>query len=242
MFTLFIKELSGFFSSLTGYVVIAVFLITNSLFLWVFPGDYNIIDRGFAGLDTLFFLAPWIFLFLVPAVTMRFFSDEQRSGTIELLFTRPLTRYQIILAKYFAGIVLVLFSLLPTLVYFVTVGIYGKPAWNLDTGAFWGSLIGLFFLAAVYVAIGVFASALSKNQIIAFLVAVLMSFFFFVGFEAVSTLEFWGHFGNVIDKLGINAHYKSVSRGVVDTRDVVYFLAVGTVFVFSTKVLLDKKL
>lgn len=242
MLTLLKKELASFFSTITGYVVIIIFLALNGLFLWVFPGEYNIIDRGYAGLDTFFFLAPWIFLFLVPAVTMRFFAEEHRNGTIELLFTRPLTKMQIILSKYFAGIALIIFSLLPTLIYFITVGIYGKPQWNIDTGAFWGSFIGLFFLAAVYVAIGVFASSLSKNQIIAFLIAMLFSFFFFIGFEAVSTLDFWGQFGNTIDKTGINAHYKSVSRGVLDSRDIVYFITLSALFLISTKFIIEKKL
>ncbi|MCF6365468.1 MAG: gliding motility-associated ABC transporter permease subunit GldF [Bacteroidales bacterium] len=236
----FKKEVTSFFGSLTGYIVISIFLIANSLFLWVFPGEYNVLDSGYANLDTLFFMAPWIFLFLVPAVTMRLFADEKRTGTIELLFTRPLSELQIVLAKYSAGIALVLFSLIPVLLFFITVGFLGDPAWNIDTGAFWGSFIGLFFLAAVYVAIGVFASSVTDNQIIAFLTAMIISFFFYIGFEAVSNLELWGNFSNTVDKLGINAHYKSMSRGVLDTRDIIYFVTVSLIFLLSTKAVLEK--
>lgn len=238
---IFKKEVTSFFSSLTGYIVVAVFLITNSLFLWVFPGEYNVLDSGYANLDTFFFMAPWVFLFLVPAVTMRLFADEKRIGTIELLYTRPLSNLQIILAKYFAGLALVIFSLFPALIFFISAGLLGDPAWNIDTGAFWGSFTGLFFLASLYVSIGVFASSLTENQIIAFLVSMLISFFFYIGFEAVSNLDFWGNFKEIIDNLGISAHYKSMSRGVLDTRDIIYFVAVSSIFIVTTKFVLEKR-
>jgi ABC-2 type transport system permease protein len=235
------KELASFFGSFTAYIVIAVFLIANSLFLWVFPGEYNVLDSGYSNLDTMFFLAPWIFLFLVPAVTMRFIADEKRSGTIELLFTRPLSDMQIVLAKFFAGVLLVLFSLSPTLIFYVSVGLMGETSWNIDTGAFWGSFIGLFFLACVYVAIGVFASSLTENQIIAFLLAMIISFFFYIGFEAIANLELWGEFTLKIENIGINYHYKSVSRGVLDSRDAVYFFMLSFIFLFSAKTMLEKR-
>jgi len=238
---IFKKEVTSFFSSLTGYIVVAVFLITNSLFLWVFPGEYNVLDSGYANLDTFFFMAPWVFLFLVPAVTMRLFADEKRIGTIELLYTRPLSNLQIILAKYFAGLALVIFSLFPALIFFISAGLLGDPAWNIDTGAFWGSFTGLFFLVSLYVSIGVFASSLTENQIIAFLVSMLISFFFYIGFEAVSNLDFWGNFKELIDNLGISAHYKSMSRGVLDTRDIIYFVAVSSIFIVTTKFVLEKR-
>jgi ABC-2 type transport system permease protein len=241
MWTLLKKELAGFFSSLTGYVVIIVFLAANSLFIWVFPGDYNVLDSGYANLDTLFFMAPWIFLFLVPALTMRMFAEEKRAGTIELLYTHPIGKLEIIFAKFFAGILLVLFSLLPTLVYFLTVVWLGKPVGNIDTGAIWGSYIGLFFLASIYVAIGIFGSALTENQIVAFTVSMILSFFIYMGFDAVSGLEIWGHSGDIVEKLGINAHYKSLSRGVIDTRDVAYFLTVSALFIVITKTVIEKK-
>lgn len=241
MYYLFKKELASFFSSLTGYIAIIIFLLANSLFLWVFPGEYNVLDSGYSGLETLFFIAPWVFLFLVPAVTMRLFAEEKKSGTIEIIYTSPLSESQIVLSKYFAGICLVLFSLLPALVYYVSVGIMGSTPWNIDSGAFWGSFIGLFFLSAVYVSIGVFASSISENQIISFLTAMIISFFFFIGFEAISSLQVWGNFGNLIDNLGINAHYRSMSRGVIDSRDLVYFIAVSAIFILSAKYVLERK-
>lgn len=240
-YAVFLKEISSFFGSLSGYIVISIFLIANSLFLWVFPGQYNVLDSAYANLDTFFLMAPWIFLFLVPAVTMRLFSDEKRTGTIEILYTRPLSNLQIILSKYLAGISLVILSLVPTLIYFVSVGLLGDPVWNLDTGAFWGSFIGLFFLAAVYVAIGVFSSSITENQIIAFLTGMILSFFFYIGFEAISALEFWKGFSGAVENLGINAHYKSMSRGVIDSRDVIYFVSISLLFIMSTKLILERK-
>ena len=240
MFTLFKKEISSYFGSLTGYIVITVFLCTNSLFLWIFPGEYNVLDSGYSNLDTLFFIAPWIFLFLVPALTMRLFSEEKRSGTFEILYTKPISVMQIIISKYLAGVVLVLFSLIPTLIYFITVYYLGKPVGNIDIGATWGSFIGLFFLAAVYVAIGVFSSSLTENQIVSFLISMLLSFFIFIGFEAISSLNFFGNNGDIIENFGINAHYKSISRGIIDSRDVMYFVFVSTVFIFSTKIIIEK--
>lgn len=239
-YVVFKKEIASFFGSLTGYIVVAIFLIANSLFLWVFPGEYNVLDSGYANLDTLFFMAPWIFLFLVPAVTMRLFADEKRTGTIELLYTRPLSDMQIILAKYSSGIALVIFALIPTLIYFITVGLLGETLWNIDTGAFWGSYIGLFFLATVYVAIGVFSSAMTDNQIIAFLTAMIISFFFYIGFEAISNLDLFVDISNVVENIGVNAHYKSMSRGVLDTRDIVYFVAVSAFFLVLTKAILSR--
>ena len=241
MFTLLKKELRGFFSSITGYIVIIVFLVANSLFMWIFPGDFSVLDAGYANLDPLFILAPWIFLFLVPAVTMRLFADEKKSGTIELLLTRPLTDLKIISAKYLAGLLLVLFSLIPTLIYFVSIYMLGNPVGSIDTGGTWGSYIGLFFLAAVYVAIGVFSSSLTENQIISFIIAVVLSFIFFIGFESLSGLAAFQSIQGIIVNLGINEHYISMSRGVIDTRDMVYFLGVITGFIFLTKLVLESR-
>ncbi len=241
MLQLLKKEITGFFSSLTGYVVIIVFLLLTGLFLWIFPGQFNILDAGYASLDSLFIIAPWVFLFLVPAVSMRLFADEKKSGTIEFLFTQPLTEMQIVLAKYFAGLSLVIFSLIPTIVYLITVYYLGKPVGNLDLVGITGSYIGLFFLAAIYVAIGVFSSSLTENQIIAFLIAVFLSFFFYIGFEAVGSLNFLNPVSGIIIELGINEHYKSISRGVIDIRDIVYFLSVITIFIFLTKMVLESR-
>jgi ABC-2 type transport system permease protein len=241
MFTLLKKEVRGFLSSLIGYIVITVFLLINGLFLWVFTSDFNILNFGFAGLDGLFMIAPFVFLFLIPAITMRSFADERRSGTIEFLLTKPLTDTQIILAKYFAGVVLVIFSVLPTLVYFYSVYQLGLPKGNIDTGGMWGSYIGLLFLGAGFVSIGIFASSLSNNVIISFIVAVFMCLFFYVGFDFIHSLEMFGPVDLFIKSLGINAHYTSMSRGVIDTRDVVYFVSLIAFFVLLTRLSVESR-
>ncbi|MFT3738286.1 MAG: gliding motility-associated ABC transporter permease subunit GldF [Breznakibacter sp.] len=241
MIALLKKEIAMFFSSLTGYLVVTVFLLVSGLLLWVMPGDLNILFGGYASLDALFFLAPWIYLFLVPAVTMRLFAEEKRAGTMELLLTRPLGELQIVTAKYLAGVALVFISLLPTLFYYWSVGQLANPVGNIDTGATWGSYIGLFFLASVYVAIGVFASSLTDNQIVAFVLAVLLCFLFFYGFEAISQIPGLKNGRDAFVFLGINEHYKSVSRGVVDSRDVVYFLSVVVLFIWGTKTVISSR-
>ena len=241
MITLLKKEISGFFSSLIGYIAIIVFLLINGLFIWIFHGELNILDGSYATLDSLFFLAPWVFLFLVPAVTMRLFSEEKRTGTIELLLTRPLSDMQIIFAKYLAGLTLVLFSILPTLLFFLSVYLLGNPVGNIDTGGTWGSYIGLFFLAGIYVAIGVFASTLTANQIVAFICAMIICFLFYLGFDALSQLESLKSFDNIILSIGIDDHYKSMSRGVVDSRDVIYFISVIFGFLYLSKVSIESR-
>jgi ABC-2 type transport system permease protein len=241
MFTLLKKEVRGFLSSLIGYIVIAVFLLINGLFLWVFASDFNILDFGFASLEGLFMMAPFVFLFLIPAITMRSFADEHRSGTIEFLLTKPLTDLQIILAKYFAGVLLVIFSVLPTLIYFYSVYQLGLPKGNIDTGGMWGSYIGLLFLGAAFVAIGLFASSISGNTIVSFIVAVFMSLIVYVGFDFIHSLDLFGNVDLFIKSLGINAHYTSMSRGVIDTRDVVYFVSLITVFILLTKLSIESR-
>ena len=235
MITLFRKEISSFFSSLIGYIVITVFLLINGLFLWVFPLEFNILDFGYASIENLFMLAPIVFLFLIPAITMRLFADEKKSGTIEILLTQPLTDLEIILAKYFAGLVLVLFSLLPTLIYFFSVYQLGLPPGNIDTGGMWGSYIGLLFLGASFVAIGLFSSSITDNQIVSFIIAIFLCGFLYIGFEFIYSLDLFGNIDLFIKSLGINAHYTSMSRGVIDTRDVIYFLSVIALFIILTK-------
>lgn len=241
MYTLFRKEISGFFSSLTGYIVIIVFLIINGLFIWIFPGVNNVLDSGYASLDSLFSIAPWVFLFLAPAVTMRMFSDEKKSGTIELLLTRPLSDFQIIFAKFLAALSLVLFSLLPTLIYFYTVYKLGNPIGNIDTGGTWGSYIGLFFLAAIYVSIGIFSSLVTDNQIIAFVVGMLLCFVAYIGFDYLSEIGAFKSINSFVINLGINEHYKSMSRGVIDSRDMIYFMSVIAFFLIITKTKLQSR-
>lgn len=241
MFSLFKKEINGFLNSFIGYVVMIVFLLVTGLFLWVFPLEFNIPDFGFAGLDGLFILAPFVFLFLIPAITMRSFADEKKSGTLELLMTQPLTDLQVILAKYFAGVVLVVIALLPTLVYYISVYLLGLPPGNLDSGSIWGSYIGLLFLGASFVAIGIFASSLTDNQIVSFILAVFISFFLYMGFEFVYNFVISGKTGLIIESLGLNAHYSSISRGVIDTRDLVYFVSVTALFILLTKISLESR-
>jgi len=241
MFALLKKEISGFFSTITGYLAIVVYLLMNSLFVFVFQGDYNILDGGYADLRPLFMLSPWVFMFLVPAITMRLFAEEKRTGTIELLLTRPLTELQIVLAKYFAGLLIVLFSLLFTLIYFYSIIRLGDPVGNIDLGGTWGSYIGLFFLAAIYVAIGLFSSSITENQIVAFIIGMMICFFFYFGFEAMSTLGIFAKVQSSIVSFGINEHYSSVSRGVVDTRDLIYFVSIIAVFIFFTKTVLESR-
>jgi len=234
MISIFRKELRSFFSNATGYIVIGVFLLLTGLFLWVIPGQYNIIDAGYANVDGLFYLAPWLFLFLCPAVTMRLFAEEKQTGTWELLVTKPLSRLQLVLGKYFAGWVLVALALLPTLIYYFSVSYLAEPAGNIDSGAFWGSFIGLFFLTGVYVAIGTFSSSLSNNQIISFVVALVLSFFFYYGFDLLASFFTSGQAIQYLESIGINSHYKSMSRGVIDSRDVIYFVSVSVIFILAT--------
>ncbi len=241
MFTLFKKEINGFLDSLIGYIVIFVFLLLLGLFLWVFPLQFNILDFGFANLDGLFILAPFIFLFLIPAITMRSFADEKKSGTLELLMTQPLTDTQVILAKYFAGVVLVIFSLFPTLIYFISVYHLGLPPGNLDVGSIWGSYTGLLFLGITFVSIGIFSSSITDNQIISFIIAITLCFFMYMGFEWIYTFIVSGTVGLIIESLGINAHYTSMSRGVIDTRDLIYFISVSVFFLLLTKLSLESR-
>lgn len=241
MFTLFRKEILSFLNSLIGYVAIVVFLVINGLFLWVFPAGFNVVDYGYASLDNFFVLAPFVFLFLVPAITMRTFADEKKSGTIEIIITRPITDFQIIMAKYLAGIVLVIFSLLPTLIYVISVYQLGLPKGNLDFGGLWGSYIGLLFLASAFTSIGLFVSSITDNQIVAFISGLVICGFAYIGFDLVADMALVGNVSLFIKSLGIQEHYLSMSRGVIDTRDVIYFLSVITIFFLLSKISLESR-
>ena len=238
---LFNKEIQGFFSSLTGYLVIAVFLAVTGLCLWVFPGVLNIPESGYASLESLFYIAPWVFLFLVPAITMRSFSEEIKTGTIELLLTKPISEWEITFAKFLAAATLVLISLTPCVVYIISVWRLGSPPGNLDTGATYGAMIGLLLLGAVYASIGTFASSLSDNQIIAFIAAALTCFVFYEGFDALAKLFESAALQDFVSYLGIKEHYNSISRGVVDSRDLVYFFGVTLVFLLLTQLKLQSR-
>jgi ABC-2 type transport system permease protein len=217
---------------MVAYVTIGAFLLVMGLFLWVFP-ESSILEYGYAGLDSLFSTAPYLFMFLIPAITMRSLAEERKEGTFEILATRPLTDWQIILGKYLACLAIVLFALAPTLIYYYSVYNLGLPQGNIDTGAVIGSYIGLFLLGGVFVAIGLFASSITSNQIIAFTIAVFLCFIAFSGLDSLSSLLSLQNLG--LQNFGINQHYQSISRGVLDTRDMLYFLSFIALFLVTTK-------
>ena len=234
------KEITLFFSSLAACITLGVFLLTTGLFLWVFP-DSSILENGYANLDGLFAITPYTFMFLIPAITMRAIAEEQREGTFELLATRPITDWELILGKYFACLVVVLFALIPTLIYYISVYQLGVNKGNIDTGAIIGSYIGLFLLGGAFTAIGIFASSTSRNQIVAFIVAVFLCFFAFSGFDAISQILSLQAIAPYLSALSINEHYQSISRGVLDTRDLVYFLSFITLFLVVTKTIIGSR-
>lgn len=217
-----------------AYITIGIFLLAAGLLLWFFP-DTSILDYGYAELTGFFSLAPFLFMFLIPAICMRSFAEERREGTYILLATRPLTDWQIISAKYFACLVLVVFSLLPTLIYYWTISELAMPSGNVDTGAIIGSYIGLLFLGAAFTAIGVFSSSITKNQVIAFAIAVFLCFILYNGFDAMAKMELLAALQDFFVFLSANEHYQSISRGVLDTRDAVYFLSLVILFMLLTR-------
>jgi ABC-2 type transport system permease protein len=249
MFVLYLKEIRSFLSSLIGYIAIGVFITLIGIFMWIIPtdsGGSNVLDNGFANIDPLFYIAPWVYLFLIPAITMRSFSEEKKVGTIELLLTRPLTDLQIVLAKYLAGLTLVFISLLPTLIYYYSVHVLSMKqssgvVLGVDTGGMWGSYIGLFFLGAGFVSIGGFASAIAENQVIAFIIALLLCFFCYIGFDFIAESGLFGKYDAFFKGLGINDHYLSMSRGVIDTRDMIYFISVIILFNLLTRLVLESR-
>jgi ABC-2 type transport system permease protein len=241
MRSIFFKELNSFFSSIVGYVAILIFLIACGLFLWIIP-ETSILEYGYASLEQYFKLAPWFLMLLIPAVTMRSFADEFRSGTIEWLSTKPLKELDIILGKYFASLALVAFALIPTLVYVFTISNLSAIPNNLDTGSIIGSYIGLLFLATGFTAVGVFCSSLTNNQVVAFLIALFSCYLFYVGFEALSKIpSFTGGIDYYLSMVGMSFHYNSISRGVIDTRDVTYFTSVVILFVALTRISLNRR-
>jgi ABC-2 type transport system permease protein len=242
VFALFKKEISSFFGSLTGYIVVIVFLVASGLFLWVLPGsDYNILDNGYADLGGFFLLAPWLFLFLIPAVTMRMFAEEQRTGTIELLLSKPITDLRIVAAKYASAVVLAFAAIIPSAVYFLSLWLLAAPAGNVDTAGTLGSYFGLLFLCSGFASIGIFSSVLTGNQLISFIIAVILSFFFYSGFEFLAGISGPGGISNLLSCAGMSNHYESLSRGVIDTRDVVYFITLTLAFIFLSRFMLEKR-
>ena len=240
MFQVLSKEFNGFLNSLIAYIVIGVFLTAIGLLMWVFP-DTAVLDYGYADMDTLFLMGPYVFIFLVPAITMRTFAEEKKAGTIELLLTKPVTDWEIILGKFFANFLLVLFAIAPTLLYYYTVYILGSPPGNIDTPGVIGSYIGIAFLAAVFCAIGVFASSVTRNQIVAFILAAFLCFLTFLGFDSISSLPLWSGEALLIKQLGILYHYDTMRKGLLDTRDIVFFLSMVFLMLSLTKVILGSR-
>lgn len=247
MRSIFIKEINSFFSSIVGYVALLIFLVACGLFLWVIPNS-SILEYGYASLDRFFELAPWFLLLLIPAITMRSFADEFRAGTIEWLSTKPLRDTDIILGKYFASLALVVFALLPTLIYAFTIDnlstlvINGEVIHVVDWGAITGSYIGLFFLAASFTAIGVFCSSLTNNQVVGFLVALFACYLLYSGFDSLSKIPAFAEgIDYYLSMVGMAFHYTSISRGLIDTRDVIYFLSVIILFISLTRLSLNRR-
>ena len=243
MWTLYKKELRGFFSSLTGYLTIGVFLVLTGLMLWVLKSDFNILDYGYAGMDGLFLIGPFLYLFLIPALTMRTLAEERRGGTIEMLLTRPLGDWTVVWAKFLAAWTLVFISLLPTLVTYFSVYALGDPVGNIDTGSVAGSYIGLLLLGGAFTAIGLFCSSLTSNQIVSFILAAVLCATAYLGFESLYNMSLFGGGADLfVKRLGAAHHYESISRGVVDTRDVLYFASVMALFLMATRLVLQSRL
>lgn len=240
MFALFFKEIKSFFTSILGYVIAGVFLVLTGVFVWVLRG--NVFEGGRSTLQIFFDIAPLLFLILIPAITMRMFSEERRSGTIELLFTQPISDVKIIAAKFLACEALLLIVLLPTLVYFWSVWSLGMPDGKIDVGATWCSYLGLFLLGTIFVSIGLFASSITKNQIVAFLLAALFCFLMHYGFNFIYDLDFLGSTGYLVKKIGIEHHYSYISMGVIDSRDIIYYVTVSFLFLLGARIsLLSRK-
>jgi len=234
------KEINGFFSSLAAYISMAVFLLVTSLFLWVFP-DSSILDFGYAGLDSFFNIAPYLFMFLIPAITMRSLAEEQKDGTFELLATRPLSDWQIVIGKFLASLLIIVLTLVPTLIYYISVYQLGISKGNIDTGSVIGSYLGLILLGGAFTSIGLFTSSFGKNQIIAFTLSVFLCFVTFSAFDSISKVISLQSFESILTSLGINQHYQSISRGVLDSRDFIYFLSFAGLFLLLTKTVLGAR-
>ncbi|TPN83502.1 gliding motility-associated ABC transporter substrate-binding protein GldG [Aquimarina algicola] len=239
MIALIRKEINTFFSSAVGYLVVTIFLILNGLFLWVFRGQYNILDSGFADLSPFFEIAPWILLFLIPAVTMRSFAEEKKQGTLETLLTKPISNIQLTIGKYFGSLFLIIIAMIPSLLYIITLHQLSKPVGNLDVGSIVGSYVALFLLASSHTAIGVYTSSLTKNQIVAFLISLFVCFIFYFG---LSSLADYGVLSatNSLEQLGMQLHYERMSLGVLDTRDIFYFLGITIFFIALTIINIKK--
>lgn len=239
MWFLFRKEITDFFSSVSGYLVLVVFLIFNGLFLWVLPGVMNIPEGGVASAEGFFRVTPWLFLFLIPAITMRSFAEEKQNQTLSLLLTRPLPRASIVGAKFLASWGVVFFALVPCGVFFVSLWILGNPSGNLDAGAILGAFLGVLFLGGLLVSVGIFASSATSGSVVSFIVALVVGFFLWQGFDLLASLPYMNPVAPGLLVWGIPDHYASISRGVIDIKDVFYFVGAAFFFLLLTTLRLD---
>jgi len=233
VFTIFQKEIGSFFNSLVAYMVMAVFLIAVGLIVWVFP-DSNVLDYGYADLNAFFSLAPYVLLFLIPAITMRSLAEESRTGTLELLLTKPIKNWELILGKFLANWILVLLTILPTILYYISIYKLGNPVGNIDSAAVFGSYIGLFLFSGVLVSMGIWSSSLNENQIVAFILGVFLSFIWYIGFGSISTLLGSGFAADIFSWTALDEQYRALGKGLVDSRNVIYLLSLMVFFLFMT--------
>lgn len=240
MINIYLKEIGQYFYSLIAYIVISVFLISMGLILWVFP-ETSVLDYGYAEMDSFFNLSPYILMFLIPAITMRSFSEEYKTGTIELLYTRPYTDWSIIMGKYLSSLTVIILAIVPTITYYISLYNLSQPIGNIDTSGIIGSYIGLVLLSAVFCAIGIMCSSFTENQIIAFIVGVFVSFIVYSGFRSIAGIDVWLSSSSVLDQLGIVFHYESLSKGVIDTRNVIYFCVSSFLFLLYTWFILSRR-
>jgi len=241
MIAIFRKEISVFFSTLIGYLTIGIFLLINSVLLWSDFSDINILSYGYADMDVFFFTAPFFFLLFIPAISMRVFTEEYSSGTIETLITKPINALQIVIAKFLAVFVLVLFAILPTLIYVVSIYYLGESVGNLDLAGIMGSYLGLVFLCALFSSISVFSSSLASNQIISFVLSILLSTLFYFGFDELSERSFFQNFDLIIQQIGISFHYEMMSKGLVKLSDIIYFVSVTILFIKLTELIISQR-
>jgi ABC-2 type transport system permease protein len=240
MLTIFKKEINQFLNSLLGYLVLVIFLVASGLLFWVFP-ESNVLDYGFAEMGGFFRLVPFVFIFLIPAITMRSFAEEKKSGTLEWLLTKPVGEWSIIMGKFLASWFLVLIALLPTLVYYFSLFQLGAPKGNIDSAGVLGSYLGLMLLASVFSAIGIFGSSITDNQLVAFVLAVFFCYFFYSGFASLAGINVWSEASPILEYLGLDFHYQALGKGLIDFRDVFYFVSVASAMLFATRLTLSSR-
>lgn len=237
MISIFLKEVNEFLDSLIAYVVIGVFLVGIGLLMWVFP-DTNVLDYGYASMEPVFSLGPYVFMFLVPAITMKSFAEEKRNGTLELLSTLPFKQFDIILGKFLAGYFLVFFSVIPTVIYYFSLQNLGNPMGNLDTPGIIGSYIGLLLLGGLFTSVGILSSVITGNQIVSFILSAFLCFFLYSGFDAIANINVWSQWSGLVSGFGIMNHYTSMSKGLIDFTDLIYFIGSIVIVLMLSKLIL----